>query len=102
MQLQSMSMGFEEGFKEYTQKWRDLVGRVQPPLADRELVDMFFSMLRGPFYNHLLGSYLVGFTELILTRECVENGIRSGKIQVATSSNTKNKSYNRKKESNAL
>ena len=54
MQLQSMSMGSEEGFKEYARKWRDLTGRVQPPLADRELVDMFISTLTDPFYNHHL------------------------------------------------
>ena len=69
-------MGSNESFKEYAQKWRDLTGRVQPPLADRELVDMFMSMLIGPFYNHLLGNSSAGFTELILTGEHVENGIR--------------------------
>ena len=39
--LQSMAMVSREGFKDYLQKWRDLVGRVQPPLSERELVDMF-------------------------------------------------------------
>ena len=40
VQLQGMTMGSNVGFKEYAQKWRDLAGRVQPPLTDRELVDM--------------------------------------------------------------
>ena len=66
MQLQSMTMGSNKGFKEYAQKWRDLEGRFQPPLSDRELVDMFMGTLTGPFLNHLIGSSLVGFTELIL------------------------------------
>ena len=60
---------------------------------------MFMSMPIGPFHNHLLGSSSAGFTELILKGEHVENGIKSGKIQVATSSNTTKKSYNGKKES---
>ena len=51
-----MSMGSNEGFKEYAQKWRDLVGRVQPPLTDREMVDMFMGTLIGPFFNLLIGS----------------------------------------------
>ena len=102
MQLQSMSMGSEEGFKEYEQKQRDLTGRFQPPLADRELVDMFMSMLISPFYNHLLGSFSAGFTELTLTGEHIENEIRSGKIQVATFLNTAKNSYNGKKESNVM
>lgn len=102
MQLQGMSMSSNESFKEYAQKWRDLAGRVQPPLADRELVDMFMSTLTGPFYSHLLGSSSSGFTELILIGEHVENGIRIGKIQGSTSSGTTKKSSHGKKESNAL
>ncbi|KAI5447953.1 hypothetical protein KIW84_015408 [Lathyrus oleraceus] len=46
---------------------------------------MFMSTLTGPFYSHLLRSSSSGFTELILTGEHVERGIRSGKIQAATS-----------------
>ena len=73
-------MGIGEGFKDYAQKWRDLAGRVQPPLSDRELVDMFLETLSGPFFNHLIGSSSSGFTEIILTGERVEAGIQSGKI----------------------
>ncbi|KAI5390588.1 hypothetical protein KIW84_075770 [Lathyrus oleraceus] len=69
-------------------------------MTDRELVDMFMGTLTGPFYSHLLGSSSSGFTELILTGEHVESGIRSGKIQTATSASTK-KSYQRN-ESNAV
>ena len=86
MQLHSMSMGYEEGFKEYTQKWRDLAGRVQPPLMNRGLVDMFMGTLTGPIFNLLIGSSSSGFTELILTGERVESGIRSGKIPIASTS----------------
>ena len=69
IQLQSMSMGSGEGFKNYAQKWRDLAGRVQPPFSDGELVDMFLGTLSGPFFNHLIRSSSVGFTDLILTGE---------------------------------
>src|SRR3954462_14662163 len=102
MQLQSMSMGPKESFKEYAQKWRDLAGRVKPSLTNRELVDAFMNTLTGPFYSHLLGSSSSGFTELILTGERVESGIRSGKIQVATSSGTIKKSYNGRNESDTV
>src|SRR3954464_12998735 len=87
-QLRGMSMGPKESFKGYAQKWRDMAGRVQPPLSDRELVDMFMGTLTGPFYSHLLGSSSSGFTDLILTGERVESGIRNGKIQVGSSSGT--------------
>ncbi|KAI5381706.1 hypothetical protein KIW84_UN0506 [Lathyrus oleraceus] len=68
-----MTMGSKESFKEYAQKWRDLAGRVKPPMTDRELVDI----------------------------ERVESGIRSGKIQAATSASTK-KPYQGRSESNAV
>ena len=77
-----------EVFNDYTQKWRDLAGRVQPPLSERELVDMFLGTLSGPFFNHLIGSSSAGFTDLILTEERVEAGIKSGKIQKDSSSST--------------
>ena len=90
-----------EGFKDYAQKWRDLEGRVQPPLFERELVDMFLGTLSGPFFNHLIGSSSAGFTELILTGERVEAGIKSGKIQKDTSSSAVRKPFIRKKEVSA-
>ena len=64
-----MSMGSNEWFKEYAQKWMDLAGSVQHPLSDRELVDMFMGTLTGPFFNLLIGSSSVGFNKLILTGE---------------------------------
>ena len=70
-----------EDFKDYAQKWRDLAGRVRPPLSERELVDMFLGTMPGPFFNHLIGSSSAGFTEIILTGERVEAGIKNGKIQ---------------------
>ena len=97
-----MTMGSNEGFKEYAQKWGDLAGRVQPPLFDRELVDMFMGTLTGPFFNHLFESSSSGFTELILTGEHVEGGIRSGKIQVVASSSAIKKTFNGKKETNVV
>ena len=93
-------MGSNEGFKEYAPKWRDLAGRVQPPLTDRELVDMFLGTLSGPFFNHLIGNSSAGFTDLILTGERIEVGIKSGKIQNSDSSNTEKKPS--KKESSAV
>ena len=78
--MQNMTMGSNKGFKGYAQKWRDMAGRVHPPLIDRELIDIFMGTLTGNFFKHLIGSSSVGFTELILTGERVQAGIKSGKI----------------------
>ena len=63
---------------------------------------MFFGTLSGPFFNHLIGSSSSGFTELILTGERVEAGIRSGKIQKDTSSSAVKKPFTGKKEASAV
>ncbi|XP_058758597.1 uncharacterized protein LOC131631842 [Vicia villosa] len=97
-----MTMAPKESFKGYAQKWRNLAGRVQPPLSDRELVDMFMGTLTGPFYSHLLGSSSSGFTDLILTGERVESGIQSGKIQVGSSSGTTKRPISGRNEVNTV
>src|ERR1051325_9017378 len=97
-----MSMGRDEKFKEYAQKWRDLAGRVQPPLSNRELVHMFMGTLTVPFFNHLIGKSSVGFTELILTGKRIEAGIKSGKVQVESSSNAAKRFFSGKKEANVV
>ena len=97
-----MSMGSKEGFKEYAQKWRDLACRVQPPLTDREMVDMFRGTLTGPFFNLLIGSSSSGFTEMIMIGERIKSCIRSGKIPMAASSNAEKKPFGGKREANAV
>lgn len=42
-QLQSLTHKTNESFKEYAQRWRELASRVQLPLLERELVNMFMS-----------------------------------------------------------
>src|SRR3954471_8724777 len=50
MQLQNLSQKKEELFKEYAQTWREMASRVQPPLLDKDLLDMFMRTLQGPYY----------------------------------------------------
>ena len=45
MQLQNLSQKKEESLKEYAQRWREMASRVQPPLLEKELVDMFMETL---------------------------------------------------------
>ena len=63
---------------------------------------MFIGTLIDPFFNHLIRSSSAGFTEPLLTGERVESGTRSGKIQVAASSNAVKKPFNGKKEDNSM
>lgn len=68
-QLQSLTQKTDESFKEYAQRWRGLVARVQPPLLKRELVDMFMSTLQGPYLDRMVRSASSGFSDLVITAE---------------------------------
>lgn len=81
-----------ESFKEYAQKWRELAARVQPPMLEREMVDMFMSTLQGPYYDRMVGSTSVGFSELVMAGERIEAGLKMGKIQDTSSTNSSSSS----------
>lgn len=87
-QLQSLTQGQNESFKEYAQKWRELAAKVQPPMMERELVDMFMGTLQGPYYDRMVGSTSEGFSELVMAGERIEAGLKMGKIQLANTSNS--------------
>src|SRR4051812_5531649 len=103
MQLQNMSQKKDESFKEYAQRWREMASRVQPPLMDKELVDIFMSTLQGPYYDKMVGCTSSGFSDMVVIGERIEDGIKNGKIQGAPSGSyhTK-KSYDGKREPNTV
>ena len=84
-QLQGMVQKSEESFKEYAQRWRELAARVQPPLLDRELTYLFVGTLQDPYLQHILGSISTSFSNLVTIGECIEDGLKSGKIQGTSS-----------------
>ncbi|XP_058752438.1 uncharacterized protein LOC131625608 [Vicia villosa] len=86
-QLQSLVQGSKESFKEYAQKWRELAARVQPPMTEREMIDMFTSTLSGHYY--LACSASTNFSEML----GASSNTPSGKKQA--------ESYARRKEGNA-
>lgn len=67
--LQSLSPKLEESFKEYAQRWRDLASRVQPPLLERELINMFVDTLQGTYFEKMIGSTTSGFSDLVIVGE---------------------------------
>jgi len=45
LQLQNMAKRENEAFKEYAQRWREVVAQVEPPLHDKEIMAMFIGTL---------------------------------------------------------
>ena len=54
LQLQNLSQKKKESFKEYAQRWREIASHVQPPLLEKELVDMFMGTLQGLYYEKMM------------------------------------------------
>ncbi|XP_027368345.1 uncharacterized protein LOC113874309 [Abrus precatorius] len=80
LQLQNMLKKEDETFKEYAQRWREVVAQVEPPLSEKEMVAMFIDTLQSPFYDKMIGSVSSNFSNIVIIGERVEGRIRSGKI----------------------
>lgn len=87
-QLQSLSQSTNESFKEYAQKWRELAARVQPPMLEKEMIDMFMGTLQGAFYDRMVGTTTTGFSDLVMAGERIEAGLKLGKIQSSSPSSS--------------
>lgn len=55
-------------------------------LVDRELIDIFMSILQGQYYERLNSSVSLGFSGMEIMGERVEEGLKRGKIQGGSSS----------------
>ncbi|XP_050883483.1 uncharacterized protein LOC127086729 [Lathyrus oleraceus] len=101
-QLQNLTQRSEESFKEYAQRWRELATRVQPTLLERQLVYIFMGNLQCPYLDRMVGSTSLGFSDLVLAGERIENMINMGKIQNSDSTSSASKKpfvpYGKKQE----
>ena len=88
-QLQSLCQKSNESFKEYAQRWRELAARVQPPMLERELTDMFIGTLQGVFMDRMGSCPFGSFSDVVICGERTESLIKTGKIQDAGSSSSK-------------
>ena len=70
-----------ETFWEYAHKWRDLVAQVQPPMTDKELNKMFFSTLKAPYYDRMIGNSNNNFSDVVFAGEMIENGVKLSNIE---------------------
>ena len=97
-QLQNLFQKKEESFKEYAQRWRETTSGVQPPLLEKELVDMFIETLQGLYYENMVGNVSSGFSNLVTIDERIKAGIKSENIQGTSSYNSKRHNFSQKGE----
>ena len=85
MQLQNMCKGDNESFKEYAQRWRDLVTQVVPLTMAREMITMIMDTLLGFYYEKMIGYMPSSFVDLVFPSERIEVGQRRGKFDYVAS-----------------
>ena len=104
-QLQNMSKREHESFKEYNQRWRDLVVQVAPPMVEREMITMIVDTLSVFYYEKLVGYMPSSFADLVFVDERIEVGLNRGKFDYVASAGTSNRRFGatgaRKKEEDA-
>ena len=84
LDLQRMKKKNSENFKEYAQRWRDMVAEVQPPLTDKEMTSMYMNTLRAPFYDRMIGNATTNFCDIIVIGERIEYAIKHGRLAEAS------------------
>ncbi|KAA3467597.1 Gag-pro-like protein [Gossypium australe] len=78
--LQNMKKKQSESFRQYAQRWREVATQVQLPLLEKEMTMLFINTLKAPFINHMLGSVIKSFSDIVMSSEIIQNVVRSGKI----------------------
>ncbi|XP_050897219.1 uncharacterized protein LOC127104043 [Lathyrus oleraceus] len=79
-QLGNMSQKESESFKEYTQRWREVVAQVTPPVEEKELRKLILRTLDSFYYNKLISSMPRDFTEMVGVGVKLEEGVKEGRI----------------------
>lgn len=104
LQLQYQAHRSNESFQEYAQRWREMASRVRPTLTNIELVDIFMRTLQILYYEKMVGSSSSNFSYLVITRERIESGLKTGKIIGGSSQQSvvrrPSSGYAKKKEGN--
>ncbi|XP_058726831.1 uncharacterized protein LOC131598229 [Vicia villosa] len=96
MQLHALTQKTDESFREYARRWRELAAKVQPPLLEKELMDMFKDVMESPYYQCLAACKASDFAELVLVGERMEHGIKNGNVQVVDTPSEFHKHMNEK------
>lgn len=77
-QLRVMSQKDNETFKEYAQRWREIVAQVSPPLEEKKMTKLFLKTLSPFYYERMVVSSPNDFTEMVNTRMRLEEGVCEG------------------------
>lgn len=75
-----MSKKPSESFRDYAQKWSQ-TSQVQLVHTEKENITIFMSNLSSMYYDRLIGQASASFTNMMQTGECIEAGLKIGKVK---------------------
>jgi hypothetical protein len=52
--LQAMEKDNMESIREYTQIWRETATQVNPPLLEKEMINLFVNTFKAPYFEYLV------------------------------------------------
>ena len=78
-----------ESFKEYAQRWRDMVAQVAPPMTEKEMITMILDTLSVFYYEKMVGYTPSSFVNLVFDGKRIEVGLKRGKFDHPALTNKK-------------
>ncbi|KAK4731975.1 hypothetical protein R3W88_024963 [Solanum pinnatisectum] len=69
-----------ENYREYALRWRKEATRVNPPMSEREITEMFIRTQKPEYYERMLCMMGQKFVEIVKVGEALEDGFKTGKI----------------------
>uniref|UniRef100_A0A0V0HSC2 Putative ovule protein n=1 Tax=Solanum chacoense TaxID=4108 RepID=A0A0V0HSC2_SOLCH len=78
--LEKMKPKSTVSYREFAYRWRKETAMVQPPMSEKEIVEVFVRVQDPEYYDRIM--LLVGakFTEIVKVGETIEDGLRIEKI----------------------
>jgi hypothetical protein len=78
--LQAMEKDNKESKREYTYRWRETAAQANPPLLEKEMINLFVNTFKTPYFEYLMGSSTQHFSDFVTIAERIEQAIHLGRI----------------------
>jgi hypothetical protein len=87
LSLQAMEKNNKESVREYAQRWSEVAAQVNPPMLEKEMINLFSNTFKASYFECLVRSSAQHFIDLVVIDERIEQAIGLGKIADLTEKN---------------
>ncbi|XP_069146885.1 uncharacterized protein [Solanum lycopersicum] len=90
--LEKIKQKSTKNYREYALCWRKEAARVQPPMSEREITEMFIRTQELEYYGRMLCMMGQKFVEIVKVGDALEDGYKIGKLTKLTALQSNGKS----------